>query len=73
MLRFRTFTGQGGAKRYVAQADLRNNENVVTSGPFKRAFKNGEHVILERYDGFFMEGRPYLDKVVWLMSGSMSG
>lgn len=43
----------------------RNNENVVGSGPFKLVeFKNGEHVILERYDGFFMEGRPYLDKVV---------
>ena len=37
----------------------RNNENVVGSGPFKLVeFKNGEHVILERYDGFFMEGRP---------------
>lgn len=43
----------------------RNNENVVGSGPFKLTeFKNGEHVILERYDGFFMEGRPYLDKIV---------
>ena len=43
----------------------RNNENVVGSGPFKLVeFKNGEHVILERYDGFFMEGRPYLDKIV---------
>lgn len=43
----------------------RNNENVVGSGPFKLVeFKNGEHIILERYDGFFMEGRPYLDKIV---------
>jgi peptide/nickel transport system substrate-binding protein len=43
----------------------RNNENVVGSGPFKLTeFKNGEHVILERYDGFFIEGRPYLDKIV---------
>ena len=42
-----------------------NNENVVGSGPFKLAeFKNGEHVILERFDDFFIEGRPYLDKIV---------
>ena len=27
-------------------------------------FKRDQHVILERYDGFFMEGRPYLDKIV---------
>ncbi len=43
----------------------RNTADVVGSGPFKLTeFKNGEHVILERYDGFFMEGRPYLDKIV---------
>ena len=43
----------------------RNNENVVGSGPFKLVeFKNGEHVILERFDDFFIEGRPYLDRVV---------
>lgn len=43
----------------------RNNENVVGSGPFKlQEFKNGEHVILERFDDFFIEGRPYLDKIV---------
>ncbi len=43
----------------------RNIEDVVGSGPFKLTeYKNGEHVILERYDGFFMEGRPYLDKIV---------
>ena len=43
----------------------RNNENVVGSGPFKLVeFKNGEHVILERFDDFFIEGRPYLDKIV---------
>lgn len=43
----------------------RNNENVVGSGPFKLVeFKNGEHVILERFDDFFIEGRPYLDRIV---------
>ena len=43
----------------------RNNENVVGSGPFKLVeFKPGEHIILERFDEFFIEGRPYLDKIV---------
>ena len=43
----------------------RNTENVVGSGPFKLVeYKSGEHVILERFDDFFIEGRPYLDKIV---------
>ncbi|MCP5368990.1 MAG: ABC transporter substrate-binding protein [Hyphomicrobiales bacterium] len=43
----------------------RNNENVVGSGPFKVVEnKKGEHLILERYDGFFRKGRPYLDRIV---------
>lgn len=43
----------------------RNNVDTVGSGPFKLVeYKSGEHIILERYDGFFMEGRPYLDKIV---------
>jgi peptide/nickel transport system substrate-binding protein len=47
------------------KAHPRNNENIVGSGPFKLTeFKNGEHVILERFEDFFIEGRPYLDKVV---------
>jgi len=42
-----------------------NSENVVGSGPFKLVeFKRDEHVILERYDGYFMEGLPYLDRIV---------
>ena len=43
----------------------RNSADVVGSGPFKLVeFKRDEHVILERHDGFFMEGRPYLDRIV---------
>lgn len=43
----------------------RNTENVVGSGPFKLVeYKSGEHVILERFDDFFIEGRPYLDRIV---------
>ena len=42
-----------------------NSENVVGSGPFKLVeFKSGEHIILERFDDFFIDGRPYLDKMV---------
>ncbi|MFT5004786.1 MAG: peptide/nickel transport system substrate-binding protein, partial [Paracoccaceae bacterium] len=41
------------------------NVDGVGSGPFKLVeFVNGEHVIMERFDDFFMEGRPYLDKIV---------
>lgn len=44
----------------------RNLENVVGSGPFKLVeFKNGEHVVLERNDDFFIEGRPYLDRLIY--------
>lgn len=43
----------------------RNNEGTVGSGPFKLVeYKSGEHVILERFDEFFIEGRPYLDRIV---------
>ena len=43
----------------------RNNENTVGSGPFRLVeYKSGEHVILERFDDFFIEGRPYLDRIV---------
>ena len=47
------------------QAHPRNSENVVGSGPFKLTeFKRDEHVILERFDDFFIDNRPYLDRVV---------
>ena len=43
----------------------RNTEDVVGSGPFRLTeFNRGQNYILERYDGFFMEGRPYLDRIV---------
>lgn len=42
-----------------------NSENVVGSGPFKLVeFVRDQHIILERYDGYFLEGLPYLDKIV---------
>ncbi len=43
----------------------RNSENVVGSGPFKlEEFKAGDHVVLTRNEDFFLDGRPYLDKIV---------
>ena len=43
----------------------RNNVDVVGSGPFKLVeFKPGEHVIMERYDGYWEEGLPHVDRVV---------
>ncbi len=47
------------------KAHPQNSENVVGSGPFKLVeFKRDQHVILERYDGYFMKGLPYLDRIV---------
>ncbi|MGI9484622.1 MAG: ABC transporter substrate-binding protein [Geminicoccaceae bacterium] len=43
----------------------RNSQDIVGSGPFKvTEFKPGEYVILERYEDYFIENRPYLDKIV---------
>jgi peptide/nickel transport system substrate-binding protein len=43
----------------------RNGSNVVGSGPFKVAeFKPGEHLILERFDRFFVKDRPLLDRLI---------
>jgi len=41
------------------------NNKPVGSGPFKFAeCKPGEYLILERYDKFFLRGRPYLDRLI---------
>lgn len=41
------------------------NSKPVGSGPFKFVeFKQGEHIILEKYENYFIEGRPYLDKII---------
>ena len=43
----------------------RNSADVVGSGPFKLVeFKPGQRVVMERFDKFFLAGKPYLDKVV---------
>jgi peptide/nickel transport system substrate-binding protein len=44
----------------------RNMENVIGSGPFKVAENTpAERLVLVRNDDFFIEGRPYLDKIVF--------
>jgi peptide/nickel transport system substrate-binding protein len=44
----------------------RNTENVVGSGPFVlKEYKKGEYWVLEKNPNFFIEGRPYLDKIVY--------
>ena len=41
------------------------NDTPVGSGPFRfKEWVKGQHVILERNDDFFIEGRPYLDRII---------
>ena len=43
-----------------------NSQNIVGSGPFKlKEFKPGEYIIMERNDDYFLEGKPYLDRIVY--------
>lgn len=43
----------------------RNSTDVVGSGPFKLVeFKPGQRVVMERFDKFFLAGKPYLDRVI---------
>ncbi|GAA4006014.1 ABC transporter substrate-binding protein [Comamonas faecalis] len=43
----------------------RNTKDVVGSGPFMlERFVPGKELLLKRFDKFFIEGRPYLDKVL---------
>lgn len=43
-----------------------NSENVVGSGPFKLVeFNRDQNIVLERNDDFFIDGRPYLDRIVY--------
>ena len=41
------------------------NTAAIGSGPYRLSeFKAGESIVLERFDRFFIPGRPYLDKIV---------
>lgn len=51
------------------KGDIRENPanlKPVGSGPFKVAqFKPDEYLVLERFENFFIPGRPYLDKLIF--------
>lgn len=52
----------------------RNSVNVVGSGPFKLVeFTPAQRVVMERFDKFFLPGRPYLDKLVMTMAPDTQG
>jgi peptide/nickel transport system substrate-binding protein len=43
----------------------RNAVDVVGSGPFKLVeFKPGQRIVMEKFDKFFLPGKPYLDKLI---------
>ena len=43
----------------------RNSIDVVGSGPFKLVeFKSGQRIVMERFDRFFLAGRPKLERVI---------
>jgi peptide/nickel transport system substrate-binding protein len=43
----------------------KNGEGLVGSGPFKLVeFKPGQRIVLERFDKFFLPGKPLLDKII---------
>ena len=47
----------------------RNSTDVVGSGPFKLTeWKPNDRIVLERFDKFFLEGKPYLDRVIVAMA-----
>lgn len=48
------------------KAHPRNSQGVVGSGPFKlKEFVPGKEVVLERFDKYFLKGKPYLDRIVY--------
>jgi len=51
----------------------RNTKDIVGSGPFKLTrFVPGKEVVLERFDDFFLEGRPYLDRVIYQINQDLT-
>src|SRR5574337_2074064 len=51
----------------------RNSKDVVGSGPFKLVeFSPGQRIVMERFDKYFLPGRPYLDKLVQSISPDVS-
>ena len=55
------------------KSNPRNSQNVVGSGPFKLVQHDpGRRIVLERFDKFFLEGKPYLDKVIFAINPDVS-
>lgn len=51
----------------------RNSKDVVGSGPFKLVeFTPNQRIVMERFDKFFLPGKPYLDKVIITISPDQS-
>jgi len=47
----------------------RNGQGLVGSGPFKLTeFRPGQRVVMEKFDKFFLPGKPYLDKLILTIS-----
>lgn len=43
----------------------RNSQNMVGSGPFKLLeFRPGQRIVMEKFDKFFLPGKPRLDKII---------
>jgi len=43
----------------------KNGEGLVGSGPFRLVeFKPSQRIVMEKFDKFFLPGKPYLDKIV---------
>ena len=48
------------------KAHPRNGTDLVGSGPFKLTeFRSGQRIVMERFDKFFLPGKPYLDKLIF--------
>ncbi len=51
----------------------RNSTDVIGSGPFRvTEFKSGQRIVLERFDKFFLAGKPYLDKIITTIAPDMA-
>jgi peptide/nickel transport system substrate-binding protein len=51
----------------------RNSADVVGSGPFRLTeFKAGQRIVMEKFDKFFLPGKPYLDKIITDINPDMS-
>ena len=43
----------------------KNGEGLIGSGPFKLAeFKPSQRIVMEKFDKFFLPGKPHLDKII---------